>query len=150
MINSDVIPYPRYMEEKRPMDDDLQRIREERLRELETNLLGNPGEIVEISDDTFQNEINEHPFLVVDLWAEWCGPCRMVAPIVENLARDFAGKVTFGKCNVDLNPRIASSFSVTAIPTLLFFSNGALVDRVIGALPEEAIRSRITRVFETS
>lgn len=137
------------MEEKRPMDDDLQRLREERLRKLEAGLLGNQGGVFEIADDTFQDTVRKHPFLVVDIWAEWCGPCRMVAPVIEDLAREFSGKVTFGKCNVDLNPRIAASFSVTAIPTLLFFANGMLVDRVVGALPREAIRSRVMRAFGT-
>jgi thioredoxin 1 len=149
MINSGVVPYSRYMEENKPMDDDLQRLREKRLRELEAGLPGNPGSIIEISDNTFQNVIKKHPFLVIDIWAEWCGPCRMVAPVIEKLARDFAGRVTFGKCNVDLNPRIASSFSIAAIPTLLFFANGRLVDRVVGALPEEAIRARVVRAFGT-
>ncbi|MBT0732430.1 thioredoxin [Methanoculleus bourgensis] len=137
------------MEENRPMDDDLQRLREERLRELEAGLLGDIGGVVEISDNTFQDATKKHPFLVIDVWAEWCGPCRMVAPVIEDLACDFAGKVTFGKCNVDLNPGIATSFSITAIPTLLFFANGMLVDRVVGALPKEAIRSRVMRAFGT-
>ncbi len=149
MINSSVIQYLHYMEEKRPMDDDLQRLRERRLREMEAGLLGDSGSVIEINDDTFQDTAKKHPFLVIDVWAEWCGPCRMVAPVVENLARDFAGRVTFGKCNVDLNPRIAASFSITAIPTLLFFANGMLVDRVVGALPEGVLQSRVVRAFET-
>ena len=129
------------------MDDDLQRLREERLRELEAGLLGDTGGVIEISDTSFQDAAKKHPFLVIDVWAEWCGPCRMVTPVIEDLARDFAGRVTFGKCNVDLNPGIATSFSITAIPTLLFFANGMLVDRVVGALPKEAIRSRVMRAF---
>ena len=129
------------------MDDDLQRLREERLRELEAGLLGDTGGVVEISDTSFQDAAKKHPFLVIDVWAEWCGPCRMVTPVIEDLARDFAGRVTFGKCNVDLNPGIATSFSITAIPTLLFFANGMLVDRVVGALPKEAIKARVMRVF---
>ncbi len=129
------------------MNDDLQRIREERLRELEASILGSTGRVVEISDDTFQDATKKHPCLVIDVWAEWCGPCRMVAPVIADLAQDFAGRVTFGKCNVDLNPRIATSFSITAIPTLLFFANGMLVDRVVGALPREAMRSRVMRAF---
>ncbi|KAF5090217.1 Thioredoxin [anaerobic digester metagenome] len=137
------------MEEERPLDDELQRLREERLRKLEERFTGTPGGVIEIADDAFQNTLQEHPTLVVDVWAEWCGPCRMVAPVVEDLARDFAGRVTFGKCNVDENPKIASSFSITAIPTLLFFANGMLVDRVVGALPKEAIRTRVMRAFGT-
>ncbi len=137
------------MEENRPVDDDLQRLREERLRELEARIQGAPGGVIEVVDDTFQETVRKHPSLVVDVWAEWCGPCRMVAPAIEDLARDFAGRVTFGKCNVDQNPTIAASFSITAIPTLLFFANGMLVDRVVGALPKEAIKARVMRAFGT-
>jgi thioredoxin 1 len=137
------------MEEKRSADDDLQRLREERLRELEARIQGTPGGVIEIVDDTFREALQKHSTLVVDVWAEWCGPCRMVAPAIEDLARDFAGRVTFGKCNVDQNPTIAASFSITAIPTLLFFANGMLVDRVVGAFPKEAIKARVVRAFGT-
>lgn len=137
------------MEENRAVDDDLQRLREERLRELETRIQGGTGGVIEVGDDRFQEIVRKHSYLVVDVWAEWCGPCRMVAPAIEDLARDFAGKVTFGKCNVDQNPTLASSFSITAIPTLLFFANGMLVDRVVGALPKEAIKTRVMRAFGT-
>jgi thioredoxin 1 len=137
------------MEEKRPVDDELQRLREERLEDLAARLQGTRGGVIEVVDDTFKDTLEKHPFLVIDVWAEWCGPCRMVAPVIEDLAREFAGRVTFGKCNVDLNPGIATSFSITAIPTLLFFANGMLVDRVVGALPRESIRSRILRAFGT-
>ncbi|MDD3856863.1 MAG: thioredoxin [Methanoculleus sp.] len=137
------------MDEERPLDDELQRLREERLRKLEERITGTPGGVIEIADGALQKILGEHPALVVDLWAEWCGPCRMVAPVIEDLAREFAGKVTFGKCNVDESPTIAASFSVTAIPTLLFFANGMLVDRVVGALPKEAIKARVMRAFGT-
>ncbi|WP_292490868.1 thioredoxin [Methanoculleus sp. 10] len=137
------------MEENRPMDDELQRLREERLRELEARIQGGRGGVIEITDGTFQDTVSRHPFLVVDLWADWCGPCRMVAPVIEDLARDFAGRVTFGKCDVDQNRVIAAQFSVTAIPTLLFFANGALIDRAVGALPKEAVRARVMRAFST-
>jgi len=137
------------MEEERPLDDDLQRLREERLRELEARIQGKSGGVIEIVDDTFRETLQEHPSLVIDVWAEWCGPCRMVAPVIEDLAGEFAGRVTFGKCNVDENPAIAGSFSITAIPTLLFFANGMLVDRVVGAYPKEAIKARVMRAFGT-
>ena len=129
------------------MDDDLQRLREERLKELEARILGGRGGVTEITDGTFQEILKKHPFLVIDLWAEWCGPCRMVAPVIEDLAHDFSGRVAFGKCDVDQNRVIAAQFSITAIPTLLFFAHGALVDRAVGALPKEAIRARVMRAF---
>jgi thioredoxin 1 len=135
------------MGENRPVDDELQRIREQRMRELQEGTWRKKGSVLDITDDTFSAAIRTQAYLVVDFWAEWCGPCQMVAPAIEELARDFAGKVTFGKCNVDLNPGIAGSFTISAIPTLLFFADGMLVDRVIGAQPKEAIRSRILRAF---
>ncbi|MCT8336142.1 thioredoxin [Methanoculleus sp. Afa-1] len=137
------------MDGERPLDDELQRLREERLRKLEERIIGTSGGVIEIADGALQKILGEHPALVVDVWAEWCGPCRMVAPVIEDLAREFAGSVTFGKCNVDQNPAMAASFSVTAIPTLLFFANGMLVDRVVGALPKEAIKARVMRAFGT-
>lgn len=137
------------MEENRPMDDDLQRLREERLRKIEARMQGGRGGVIEITDGTFQETVKRHPFLVIDLWAEWCGPCRMVAPVIEDLARDFDGRVTFGKCNVDQNRAISTQFSITAIPTLLFFANGMFIDRVVGALPKEAVRARVMRAFPT-
>ncbi len=137
------------MDENGSADDALQRLREERLREMEARLLGSKDDVLEVADDTFAEAVRAHPFLVIDVWAEWCGPCRMVAPVIEDLAREFAGRVTFRKCNVDQNPRIAASFSITAIPTLLFFANGMPVDRVVGALPREAIKARVMRAFDT-
>jgi thioredoxin 1 len=137
------------MDEKGPADDDLQRLREERLREMEARLLGDRSGVFEIADDTFQETVRAHSALVIDVWAEWCGPCRMVAPVIEDLAREFSGRVAFSKCNVDENPRLAAQFSITAIPTLLFFANGMPVDRVVGALPKEAIKARVMRAFGT-
>jgi len=132
---------------ERPLDDELQRLREERLRKIEERFTGRSGGVIEITDATFGEVLHKHPRLVIDVWAEWCGPCRMVAPVIEDLSHDLAGRITFGKCNVDENPLIASSFSITAIPTLLFFANGKLVDRVVGALPKEAIKARVMRAF---
>jgi thioredoxin 1 len=100
-----------------------------------------------VDESNFQRVIGSHPAVVIDFWAEWCGPCRMVGPLVEKLAGEFAGKVLFAKCNTDQNPRIATNFQISAIPTLLFFSQGRLVHRVIGAYPEEALRSQIIRTF---
>ncbi len=95
----------------------------------------------------FQEFISTHPFVVIDFWAEWCGPCRRIAPIMDDLAKEFGGKVTFGKCNTDDNRRLAMQFNISAIPAIMLFSHGQLADRIIGAYPKEAIREKIVRKF---
>ena len=133
------------------MDEELQRIREKKQKELENKLHPEdpkPTGIVHTLDTTnFQGMLSSHPRLVVDFWAEWCGPCRMVAPVIEELSKEMAGTVTFGKCNTDKNPRIAGGFGISAIPTIILFSQGRKEDTIVGAYPKEAIRTRITRAF---
>src|SRR5690348_17897295 len=84
----------------------------------------NDGRPIILSDASFSSEISKHPLMVVDFWAAWCGPCRMVAPIIEQLAKDYSGRVAFGKLNVDENPLTSEEFQVESIPTLLIFRNG--------------------------
>jgi thioredoxin 1 len=87
---------------------------------------------------------------MVDFWAVWCGPCRMVAPIVEQLADDYAGQVTVGKLDVDNNQRSAAQFNVRSIPTILFFKDGKVVDQVIGAVPRPALEAKIKQHLGTA
>ena len=103
--------------------------------------------VMPVDEVHFAQVLQQHPALVIDFWAEWCGPCRRVAPVVEELAQEFAGKVTFAKCDTDHNQRLAMQFGISAIPCLLFFSQGQMVDRVIGALPKESIRAKVVRNF---
>ena len=99
---------------------------------------------VEVKDDTFATEIEGHAGLaMVDFWATWCAPCRMIAPIVEQLAVDYAGKVKVAKLDVDHNQRTAAKFNVRSIPTILFFKNGQLIDQVVGAVPRPALEAKI-------
>ncbi len=106
-----------------------------------------PGSPVEITDDTFGTIINEHEFVVVDCWAPWCGPCRMLSPTIEELAKDYEGKVVFGKLNTDNNRGVAARFGIMSIPTLLFFRKGKLVGKEIGAVPREFIESKMRMYF---
>jgi thioredoxin 1 len=93
---------------------------------------------VELTDANFTQEVLEEEVpVLVDFWAEWCGPCRIVGPIVDKLAEQYAGKVKVGKLNVDSNPKSATDYRVTGIPTLHLFKGGKVVDTVVGAVPEQ-------------
>jgi len=100
---------------------------------------------IEVTDDTLKEIIRKYPLVVVDCWAEWCAPCHMIAPIVEELAGDYKGKVLFGKLDVDANPRTASEYGIMGIPTLLVFKNGQLADQLVGAMPRDMLESKIAR-----
>ena len=98
---------------------------------------------VAVTDATFEAEIEQHDGLaVVDFWAEWCGPCRMVAPILDQLAAEYTGRAKVAKLDVDVNQRTAIRFNVRSIPTILFFKGGKLVDSVIGAQPKAKLASK--------
>jgi len=105
------------------------------------------GKILEITDTNFGEEVRDQSGLsMVDFWATWCGPCRIIAPIVEKLAEDYADKgLRVGKLDVDVNPQIASQFGVRSIPTVLFFKNGEVVDKVIGAVPRTQLEEKIKK-----
>ncbi len=136
------------MVEKKIEDDELERLRQQRLRQMqETAMKRQEGGVLELTDLNFAETIRRHSYVVVDFWAEWCSPCRMVAPTIEELAAEYVGRVSFGKCNVDENGRVAASFGISAIPTLLFFANGQLVDRIIGVQPKAVIQARMDRSF---
>lgn len=131
------------------MDDELTRIREKRLQELTEKMkhTERAGSVSNVDEMHFQQYISTNPFVVIDFWAEWCGPCRRIAPIMDELSKEFGGKVAFGKCNTDDNRRLALQFNISAIPAIMLFSNGQLVDRIIGAYPKETIREKIVRKF---
>ena len=131
------------------MDDELNRIREKKIREIQERIEEknrNPGVFI-LDQERFAQAIADHPALVVDFWAEWCGPCRMVGPAVEELALEFGGRISFAKCNTDENQQLAGRLGISAIPTIMMFSRGQLVDRLIGAYPKDILRQRITRTF---
>jgi len=130
-------------------DNELEAIREKRMAALKEKMERQSvtGAVITVDQLHFGDLLRQHPALVVDFWAEWCGPCRRVGPVIGELAQEFAGKVTFGKCNTDENQQLAMQFDISAIPNIVFFSHGKMVDRVIGAYPKEAIREKIIRNF---
>jgi thioredoxin 1 len=132
------------------MDDiELDAIRQKRMAALKEKMEHQAiaGAVITIDQLHITDLLQKHPALVIDFWAEWCGPCRRVSPVIEELAQEFAGKVTFGKCNTDENQQLAMQLDISAIPNIVFFSHGRMVDRVIGAFPKEAIREKIIKNF---
>jgi thioredoxin 2 len=100
--------------------------------------------LVDADDADFDAAVDTDRLVLVDLWAEWCGPCRLVAPVLEALSRDFAGRLKVVKVDVDAAPAVARRYDVRSIPTLLVIRGGQVIDTVIGAQPDHALRSRVT------
>ncbi len=102
--------------------------------------------VLHLTDDTFEAEVLKASLpVVVDFWAEWCGPCKAIAPVISDLATAYSGRLKFCKVNVDDHQRYASRFNITAIPTLLVFKNGQVVDQIVGALPKAKLVERFDR-----
>ena len=100
--------------------------------------------VTSVTVDTFEEVVTQAPHLVmVDFWATWCGPCKIVAPVVEELAQEYAGKVNFAKVNTDENPDLASRFNIRGIPTLIFFKDGKVLDQIVGAVPKAQLKTKI-------
>ena len=129
--------------------DELEKIRERKMQELMSRYsqAGRtmPDSPVHVTDADFESLIQKYPLMVIDCWAAWCGPCRMLEPIIDELARDYAGSVVFGKLDVDENPRTAMNFGIMSVPTLLIFKNGKLMNQIVGAVPRDYIESKLRK-----
>jgi thioredoxin 1 len=102
------------------------------------------GHPTDVTDSDFEEQVvNADTPVLVDFWADWCAPCKMIAPIVEELAEEFDGKVKFTKLDVDSNPKSAMTYGIRGIPTLLIFKGGQPVDQIVGAVPKKALKSKI-------
>ena len=101
------------------------------------------GKTIELTDSTFDQTIKSDKPVLVDFWAEWCGPCKMIGPVVEELAGEYEGKAVVAKLNVDENPETAAKFGIRSIPTLLVFKGGQVVDKQVGAVPKSVLSQKL-------
>lgn len=102
------------------------------------------GKALTFTDDSFEEDVlNSDKPVLVDFWAEWCGPCRMVGPVVEELAGEYEGKAKVGKVDVDSNPEISTKYGIRSIPSLLIFKNGEVVDQIVGAVPKAQLKKQL-------
>lgn len=129
-------------------DDELEAIKHKKLAEMQKDAatkatMSSISEPIVLTDSNFASEVTKYPIMLVDFWAPWCGPCRMVSPIIEQLSREYSGRVAFGKVNVDENQRIAASFGIQSIPTLMIFKGSKAVDVIIGAMPKGQIEMKL-------
>jgi len=131
--------------------DELELIRQKKIREMMQKMSGEEKakkvvtSPVKLSSSNFDETLKNNENVVVDFWAEWCMPCRMIAPVVEELAKEYAGKVVFGKLNTDENPTIAARYGISAIPTMIFFKKGKPVDQIVGAMPKSELKRWVER-----
>jgi len=128
--------------------DEVEKLKQKMLRKMLMNMQKKeemPSKPLKATDENFDEIISKYDVVVVDFWAPWCGPCRLIAPVIEKLAKEMKGKVVFAKLNVDENPKMAMRYRVMSIPTLILFKEGKIADRLVGALPEDMLRDWVER-----
>lgn len=134
-------------------DEELRIINEKRMKKLqqivnEKELLKNIKEPLNLDDSNFAQTINKYPLLLVDFWAPWCGPCRMMSPIIDQVGKEYIGKLVVGKVNVDENPNISGQFGISSIPTLILFKRGQAVNNIIGSVSKSRIDEMVKMNLE--
>jgi thioredoxin 1 len=134
-------------------DEELKILNEKKMKKLqelitEKEQLKNIKEPLVLDDSTFSQTINKFPLTLVDFWAPWCGPCRMMSPIIDEIGKDYLGKLVVGKINVDENPLVAGQFGISSIPTLLLFKRGQAVNKIIGSVSKNKIAEMITMLLD--
>ncbi|MGI0025175.1 MAG: thioredoxin [Nitrososphaera sp.] len=132
-------------------DDELEAIKQRKLAEMQkaASAKAMMAAIIEpmvLTDSNFAAEVAKYPLMLVDFWAPWCGPCRIVSPIIEQLAREYSGKAVFGKVNVDENQMVSASFGIQSIPTIMIFRAGKPVEVIVGAVSKAQIEMKIRRL----
>jgi thioredoxin 1 len=131
--------------------DNLEIIKKKKLEQLKKLYMNGertmenkwPDTPINILDADINEAMKKYPMLVIDCWAPWCGPCRMIGPIIEELASEMKGKIVFGKLNVDENQQTSMKYRIMSIPTMLVFKNGVLVDQFVGAMPKDMIIQKL-------
>lgn len=131
-----------------PDDKELESVREKKLAELGEKKRKVDSEPVHITDSSFREITSKHALALVDFWAAWCGPCQALAPTIEELAKEYAGKIFIGKLNVDENPQTAECYQVFSIPTMLIMKNGKEVDRIVGCVQKKHIEAALRKQSE--
>ncbi|MCK4498774.1 thioredoxin [Candidatus Bathyarchaeota archaeon] len=126
-------------------DAELERIKEKKIKELLQTSEKSISAPIKVTDADFEAVVKKHRLILVDCWADWCGPCRMMSPIIDELAGEYDGEIVFAKLNVDENPQTPQRFNIGGIPTLLIFKDGKLVDRLVGASPKLLLENRLKK-----
>lgn len=134
-------------------DEELKIINEKRMKKLqqimnEKGLLKNIKDPLNLDDSNFTQTINKFPLLLVDFWAPWCGPCRMMSPLIDQIGKEYMGKLVVGKVNVDENPTISRQFGISSIPTLILFKRGQAVNKIIGSVSKNKIDEMVRMHLE--
>jgi thioredoxin 1 len=133
------------------MDEELEKIKKKKLEQLKKEYMKGekkmnenmPDIPIEMSDADINEHLQKYNMVVIDCWAPWCGPCRMIHPIIEELAKEKQGEIVFGRLNVDENKQTAMKYQIMSIPSLLVFKEGKLVDKIVGAMPKGVLKPKI-------
>lgn len=132
--------------------DELDEIKKKKMEKMMIDMNKPPAPSIElpdkpviVTDATIDSMTSAYPLFILDCWAEWCGPCRMIGPIIEQLAAEMKGRAVFGKLNVDQNMQTANKYRISAIPTLMIFKDGKLIDKLVGAYPKPALTAKLQK-----
>ena len=134
-------------------DEELEAIKHRKMVELQKSITSNAAmynirEPINLTDSNFKKEISKYPLLLIDFWAPWCGPCRMMSPLIDQIGKEYMGKSVVGKVNVDENPTISRQFGISSIPTLILFKKGQAVNKIIGSVSKNKIDEMVRMHLE--